>query len=165
MARKVMFVSYAIVSWIYRWVVTFSILYMLHSFLRPYKLGVVSDFMAVFAAGSLAGWPLYRLGKNIHKRGRLPDMKPVRVAVSAMAVAAVILCIFLVPLPVSRVRQYALVQVQPLAIQKSVVPTNCILEHLRVRDGQSVEKDQLLAEFRSLEWENQLEEARAQRDI
>jgi putative peptide zinc metalloprotease protein len=163
--RRVLFLIYAIVSYIYRWVVTFSILYFMSMFLKPYKLGVISGMLACAAAGSLAGWPLYRLGKNIHKRGRLPDMKPVRVTLSSMALAAGILFIFLVPLPVSRVRQQALVQVQPLAIQKAVVPTNCILEHLRVRDGQSVEQDQLLAEFRSLEWENQLEEARAQRDI
>src|SRR5207244_1781086 len=118
--RRILFLVYAIVSYIYRWVVTFSILYFMSMFLKPYKLGVISGILACAAAGSLAGWPLYRLGKNIHKRGRLPDMKPVRVTLSSMAVAAVILCIFLVPLPVSRVRQYALVQVQPLAIQKSV---------------------------------------------
>jgi putative peptide zinc metalloprotease protein len=163
--RRVLFVVYAIVSYIYRWVVTFSILYFMSNFLKPYKLGAISGILACAAAGSLAGWPIYRLGKNIHKRGRLPDMKPVRVTLSIIALVAVILFLFLVPLPVSRVRQQGLVGVQSLAIQKTVVPTNCILEHLRVRDGQSVEKDQLLAEFRSLEWENQLEEARAQRDI
>src|SRR5262249_44119475 len=140
LGRKLLFISYAIVSWIYRWVVTFSILYMMHSFLRPYKLGVISDFMAMFAAGSMAGWPLYRLGKNLHRRGRIPDMKTVRVAVSASVVGAVILAFFLVPLPVSRVRQLALVELEPESNHKLFVVEPGVLEKLHVQDGQKVRK-------------------------
>jgi putative peptide zinc metalloprotease protein len=162
LGRKLLFIFYAIVSWIYRWVVTFSILYMLHSFLRPYKLGVVSDFMAVFAAGSLAGWPLYRLGKNIHKRGRLPDMKPLRVAVSASFVGAVVLFFFLVPLPVSRVRQLALVQVDPDTNHKVFVTVPGVLEELKVSNGQSVRKGDVLAVFSSRDLQAEYLEAKTQ---
>ncbi len=56
--RRVLFVSYAIGSYIYRWVVTFAILWFLYSFLRPYKLEVISQMLALGAAGSMAGWPL-----------------------------------------------------------------------------------------------------------
>jgi putative peptide zinc metalloprotease protein len=163
--RRILFVVYAIVSYIYRWVITFSILYFMSMFLKPYKLGVVSGMLACGAGASLVGWPLYRLGKNLHKRGRLPDMNSVRVTLSAIALAAVVLFIFLVPLPVSRVRQVGLVQVQPDDVQKAVVQIPGILEHLRVRDGEEVQEGQLLAEFRNLDWENQLEEARTERDI
>jgi putative peptide zinc metalloprotease protein len=163
--RRILFVVYAVVSYIYRWVITFSILYFMSMFLKPYKLGVVSGMLAFGAGASLVGWPLYRLGKNLHKRGRLPDMNSVRVTLSAMALAAVILFILLVPLPVSRVRAIGLVQVDPEHIHKAVVNVPGVLEHLRVRDGQEVQQGQLLAEFRNLDWENQLEEARTQRDI
>src|SRR5919204_3511840 len=88
--RRILFVTYAVVSYIYRWVITFSILWFMSQFLKPYKLGVVSGMLACAAAGSMVGWPLYRLGKNLHKRGRLPDMKPVRVTLSAMALAGVV---------------------------------------------------------------------------
>src|SRR5262249_32440195 len=107
--RRILFVAYAVTSYIYRWVVTFSILWFMHNFLKPYKLGVVSDMLALAAAGSMVGWPLYRLGKNLHKRGRLPDMKPVRVSLTTIGVVAILLFVFLVPLPVSRVRQIGLV--------------------------------------------------------
>ena len=71
--RRILFLIYAIGSYIYRWVVTFAIFWF---FIRssPYKLEVISQMLAV-AAVSMAGWPFYRLGKSIYKRGRIPDMK------------------------------------------------------------------------------------------
>ena len=101
LSRKVLFVSYAIVSYVYRIWVTYYIILFLYSFLEPYRLQVVSEMLAWGAAGSLIGWPLFRLGKNLHKRGRLPDMKPLRVTISSGVVAVVFLFLFLVPLPVS----------------------------------------------------------------
>ena len=41
--------------------------------------------LALAALGSMIGWPLFRLIKNIKKRGRLPDMKSVRVTITATA--------------------------------------------------------------------------------
>src|SRR5262249_10178395 len=77
--RRVLFLVYASVSYVYRWVVTFGILWFFYMFLKPYKLGAVGGLLAIGAAASMVGWPLYRLGKNLHKRGRLPDMKMWRV--------------------------------------------------------------------------------------
>lgn len=166
--RKILFVAYAIGSYIYRWVVTFSILFFLSRFLAPYKLESISRLMAAAAAGSLVGWPLYRMGKNLYKRGRMPDMKPRRVTASALVLAAVVLFIVLVPVPVSRVRQTALIQLQPEYIEKVFIPIavkeGAVLERLHVRDGQRVQANEILAEFRSLELENQLEEALTQVD-
>src|SRR5205807_7596883 len=86
MHRKVLFVAYAIVSYIYRWVVTFGILYFFYSFLRPYKLEVISNALALAAVASMTIWPVYRLCRNIHRRGRLPDMKRGRVMISTAVV-------------------------------------------------------------------------------
>src|SRR5215475_10506553 len=124
--RRILFVLYAVISYIYRWVVTFSILYFMSRFLQPYKLGVISGMLAVGAAASMVGWPLFRMLKNLNKRGRLPDMKPVRVTLSSIGVACILLFIFLVPLPVGRLREIGLVQVQPDDLKKIVidVPAN-----------------------------------------
>ncbi|HEV8060734.1 MAG TPA: site-2 protease family protein, partial [Gemmataceae bacterium] len=144
--RRIMFVVYAVISYVYRWVVTFSILYFMSRFLKPYKLGVISGMLACGAAGSMIGWPLYRMLKNLNKRGRLPDMKPVRVTLSSIGVACILLFLFLVPLPVSRLREIGLVQVQPDNVELITisVPSNMpvILKKLRIRDGQMVEKGQ-----------------------
>src|SRR5437899_10865275 len=56
--RKVLFVSYAIGSYIYRWVVTFTILWFVSNFLRPYNLQVISQLITFAAPASLARWPL-----------------------------------------------------------------------------------------------------------
>jgi putative peptide zinc metalloprotease protein len=154
--RRILFVSYAVISYIYRWVITFVILKWMAIFLKPYKLEVISNLLAVLAAGSMIGWPLYRLGKNIHKRGRLPDMKSIRVTLSTCALAAVILAFFLLPLPVSRVRQSGLVQVQPDHIEKVPVVIPGRLKTISVREGQFVRKGALLAQFESQQLEEQV---------
>src|SRR5262245_53410135 len=86
-SRKVLFVAYAILSYIYRWVVTFSILYFLSNWLKPYKLGSLSALLALAALGSMVGWPIYRLFKGLSKRGRLPDMKRKNVTISSLILA------------------------------------------------------------------------------
>src|SRR5262249_13042325 len=164
--RRVMFVLYAIISYIYRWVITFSILYFMSQFLKPYKLGVVSGMLAFAAAASMVGWPLYRLGKNLHKRGRLPDMKPIRVTITTSAIAALLFFIFFIPVPVSRVRGLALVQVQPDHTDNVVIVFPAILEKLdpKTRDGQRVQKGQVPATFRSIRFETNLRDAVIDRD-
>lgn len=94
-------------------------------------------------------------------------MKPVRATVSAVFVAAVVLGFFLIPMPfVSRVRHVALVQVQPEYEVKVYAPlTGGLLEELHVKNGQRVQKGDLLAEFRDIELDSQLQEARTQYDI
>jgi putative peptide zinc metalloprotease protein len=166
LGRRVLFVVYAITSYIYRWVVTFSILWFLYMFLKPYKLGAVSALLALAAAGSMVGWPLWRLGQALHKRGRLPDMKTRRVMASGSVLVAVVLFVFLVPLPVSRVRQTALVQLPPESVEKVFVPApGGILTELEVRYGDQVKQGDILARFRNIDLENQIEETRAEHEI
>jgi putative peptide zinc metalloprotease protein len=160
--RRILFVTYAVTSYIYRWVVTFVILKFMASFLKPYKLEVISTMLAFAALGSMIGWPLYRLGKNLHKRGRLPDMKSARVTVSAIALAALLLGFFFIPFPVTRVRQTGLVQVQPDYIKNVSAEVPGILTKLNVKEGERVKEGTILAEFYSLELKNQEDEAKAQ---
>ncbi|MFN4258701.1 MAG: site-2 protease family protein [Gemmataceae bacterium] len=164
--RRILFVTYAVVSYIYRWVITFSILYFLYSFLKPYKLQSISAMLALAALGSLIGWPLYRFAQGLHKRGRLPDMKKARVSVTVAGLVGLLLFFFLVPLPVSRVRETALVQLQPEAITHVYVPyPGGMLEYLPIRYGQQVEKQEIIARFRNIGLENELEDARTQQYI
>jgi putative peptide zinc metalloprotease protein len=165
LGRRVLFFSYAVVSYVYRWVVTFVILKFMATFLRPYKLEVISTMLAVAALASMVGWPGYRLLKNVAKRGRLPDMKPTRVTISAGLVAAVLLAAFLVPLPVTRVRQAGVVQVQPTEIEQVHIRVPGRLEKIFVKEGQHVRKDHILAEFSSVELESRKDEKLASIDI
>ncbi|HZU37595.1 MAG TPA: site-2 protease family protein, partial [Gemmataceae bacterium] len=165
LSRRILFVTYAVTSYIYRWVVTCFILYFLYHLLAPRKLAALGALLVVAALASLLGWPLFRLGQALHKRGRLPDMNGRRVGTTAAVIAAFVLFIFLVPLPLSRVRQIGLVQVQPEAEANVYVSEPGVLQALYVRDGQRVEENDLLAEFRSLELENELAEAHGEYEV
>jgi putative peptide zinc metalloprotease protein len=162
--RKILFVSYAIGSYIYRWVVTFAILWFLASFLEPYKLKIISQLLALGAAVSMAGWPLYRLGKALYRRGRIPDMKKWRVLASASVLIALVLFACLVPVPVSRIRGQALIQADPAATGKVYVRRPGILTKLNIRPGDYVEEGEEIAEFRDPELESELLKAEIERD-
>lgn len=146
LGRRILFVSYAIVSWVYRWVVTFVILKFLATFLGD-KLKVISMTLAFAALASMLGWPAFRLIKNIRKRGRLPDMKSTRVTVCAVIIALALLTFFFLPLPVSRIRETGLVQVQPRSLAQVHIQVPGILDKLHVVEGQPVKKGKILAEF------------------
>jgi putative peptide zinc metalloprotease protein len=150
--RRWLFVIYAVTSYIYRWVITFVILWFLYNFLKPYKLGVLSGMLALAAVASMVGWPLYRLGKNIHQRGRLPDMKRVRVTITCSIFVGLIVAAFTVPLPVSRVTASGVVEMRPESWEPVYAPVplegqTMILRELHIKDGQRVRKGELLARF------------------
>src|SRR5215210_9166034 len=46
-SRRFLFVSYAVCSYLYRFLVTFSILFFIYQFLKPYKLGSISSMLAI----------------------------------------------------------------------------------------------------------------------
>jgi putative peptide zinc metalloprotease protein len=162
--RRVLFVCYAVASYVYSWVLVFSILWSLSRWLRPYKLGSLSMLLAAASVASMIGWPVYRLLKGVRDRGRLPDMKAGHVAATAALLAA---CgaAFLVPLPVSRIRQSGLVELRPEADEPVFASVSGTLERLHVRDGERVAAGEVLAELRSLELEGQLAEAQSQLGI
>jgi putative peptide zinc metalloprotease protein len=157
--RRVMFVAYAVVSYVYGWVVTFIILKFMATMLKPYKLEVVSEFLAIGALCSMIGWPAYRLIENVRKRGRLPDMKPIRVAITSSIVAAILLVVLFVPLPVTRIGQRGFVQVQPTEIAHVTMDVSGTLKAVHVKEGQAVKKGKLLAEFTSQELEKRRDAA------
>jgi putative peptide zinc metalloprotease protein len=156
--RKVLFLLFAIVSWVYKWFVTFFILKFMSTFLAPYKLEIISNFLALGALASMIGWPAYRMGQSLVKRGRLPDMKNGRVSLTVLAGIGVVLAFFLVPLPVSRIREHGLVQFRPEYLANVYVTGEGVLKKVHVSEGQYVTKDKLLAEFENVELDKKLAE-------
>jgi putative peptide zinc metalloprotease protein len=156
-SRRALFVAYAVGSWVYRWVVTFGIIWFLSGFLDP-KLKVLSRMLAFVSLASMFVWPVFRMIKNVRQRGRLPDMKKNRVYVTlAVAVLVVLLFAFL-PLPVSRVVDTGLVALDPAHATPLTAPEESQLLEVKVREGDRVTSGRVLAEFRSLEFEKKLDE-------
>lgn len=159
--RKWLFVIYAIASWVYRWVLTFSILWFLADFLGP-KLKILSQMLAVMSLASLFIWPTFKVIKNIRQRGRLPDMKAVRVQITLAIFAALLLAFFFLPLPVSRVHETGLVAVAPDALEGVMLSEPARLKSLSdVGPGQKVRRGQSLAMFHSETLEVELAKALA----
>src|SRR5262249_31484752 len=107
--------------------------------------------LALAALGSMVGWPLYRMGKSYTQRGRLPDMKSNRVTITSIIAFLIVLAFFLLPLPVSRVSDKGLVELQPERSQKVFIPYSkgATLQRIAVEEGDRVERGQLLAVFTS----------------
>jgi putative peptide zinc metalloprotease protein len=164
-ARRCFLAAYAVVSQVYRWLLTAVVLWLMYGFLRPYGLGALGGLLAGLSAASMFGWPLYGWLSAWRRRGRLPAMRTWRVLLSLAVLGALFLAACLTPLPMSSIRQTALTEVRPEAIERVYAPAPAVLERLHVRDGQAVQAGEALAEFRSLDAENLLEEARSSRDI
>ena len=148
-------------SYVYRWVVTFGILYFMYTFLKPYKLGAISYLLGTAALGTMVGFPIYKLGKALHRRGRVPDMKPVRVWILASVVAAALIAFLVIPFPM-RVKGLTLVQVDPNKARPVVVPplsgvdpgrSPSFLTEVYVRDGQEVKQGDQLARLTNPEFD------------
>src|SRR5262249_61812651 len=77
-SRRFLFVFYAVASYFYRWLVTFSILFFLYKFLQPYKLGSISAMMAVGSLVPLVGMPFYQMFKFVRTPGRMRKVKKAR---------------------------------------------------------------------------------------
>ena len=107
----------------------------------------------------MVGWPLYRLGKNIYRRGRLPDMKRWRVVVSTVVVVAAILFVCFVPVPVGRIRSPGILQMPPEAQNKVFIRYSGRLEKLLVSAGDHVEKGDELAIFSNQQLQRDLDDA------
>lgn len=88
-------------------------------------------------------------------------MKSTRVTLTAMAAAAVVLGFFLVPLPVTRIREHGIVQFQPEHLSNVYVTTEGILVKVHVKEGEFVPKHKILAEFENVEYDKKLIDLRA----
>jgi len=161
--RKWLFVIYAIASWIYRWVVLFGILWFLADFLGP-KLKILSQMLALVSLASIFVWPTYRVLRNIRQRGRLPDMKAARVYITLAILIGLVVAFFVAPLPVSRVREIGLIEIDPAAIEIKSLPEPATLTSLHVRSGERVKEGNPLGEFTSRQLDVEMERARASRD-
>jgi putative peptide zinc metalloprotease protein len=141
-SRRYLFVTYAVASYLYRWVVTFSILFFLYKFLQPYKLGSISAIMAVGSLVPLLGMPVYQMFKFVRTPGRMRKVKKARAAGFAAVAAAIVAGILLIPTPLRVQGTLVLTAAKPEEIYAEVPGR---LVELRVRDAEWVRKGTVLA--------------------
>ena len=152
-SRRYLFVTYAIASYIYRWFVTFAILWFLSQVLKPYKLESVSYLLALVSLVPLAGMPVYQIGKFLRTPGRLRKVKKVRATAFAVAAIAIVTGILLIPTPLRVGGTFVLKLAKPEVVY---VETEGRLVELNVKNGQWVTKDTVLAKLSNPEKQKEL---------
>ena len=161
-SRRFLFVSYAIASYLYRWVVTFSIIYFLSQVLKPYKLQMISYMLASGALVPLAGMPVYQIIKFLRTPGRLRKVKKARAAGFAVAAVTIVAGILLIPTPLRIQGTLVLTADKPDEIYAEVEGQ---LVELNVRDGEWVSKDTVIAKLINYEKQKELVQKQSDHDI
>jgi putative peptide zinc metalloprotease protein len=154
-SRRYLFVTYAVASYIYRWFVTFAILWFLSQVLKPYKLESVSYLLAAGAVIPLVGMPVYQIGKFLRTPGRLRKVKKARTAAFAAAAIALIAGILAIPTPLRIDGTLVLKLEKPQEVYAEIEGR---LVELSVRDGDWVTKDTVIAKLSNPSKEKELAE-------
>jgi putative peptide zinc metalloprotease protein len=141
-SRRFLFVTYAVASYLYRWVVTFSIIFFLTQFLKKYKLQSVGYMMAGGSLVPLLFMPLYQIVKFVRTPGRMRKVKKARAAVFFAVVGAIVAGILLIPTPLRVSGTLVLSAAKPQELYAEVPGR---LVELNVRDGEWVKKDTKIA--------------------
>lgn len=140
---QVWFVSYAIASWCYRWLIVFGIFVGLYTMLKPRKLQSVG-----IAWGCITGTILLiGLVAGIRMTIKSRKHEPVswgRFAFTATALSALLVAAVSVPLPIYRKAPFYL---EPDGVQDVYAMVPGVLEDVRVRAGQGVRQGELLFVF------------------
>jgi len=161
-SRRFLFVFYAVASYLYRWVVTFSILFFLYKFLQPYKLGSISAMMAVGSLVPLVGMPVYQMIKFVRTPGRMRKVKKLRAATFFAVVGAATAGILLIPTPLRVQGTLVLTAAKPELVYAEVPGR---LVELFVRDGQVVKEGTLLATLSNPEKMRERETLQEQHEV
>ncbi|MGL4461462.1 MAG: efflux RND transporter periplasmic adaptor subunit, partial [Planctomycetia bacterium] len=149
------FAAYAVTAYLYRWVVTFGILLFMYTFLKPYKLAMISKILAVASLIPLAVLPVYQMQKNLRNRWRGLKVNKTRMATSIPLAVAVVALVLFMPLPMW-------IDV-PMMLQVRdghtvYVPQQGILQELNVVDRDRVGSGTLLARLYDPKMSKELEE-------
>ena len=161
-SRRYLFVTYAMASYIYRWFVTFAILWFLSQVLKPYKLESVSYLLALVSLVPLVGMPVYQIGKFLRTPGRLRKVKKVRATAFAVAAIALVTAILLIPTPLRIQGTLVLKLAKPEVVYAEVEGR---LVELNVKNGEWVTKDTVLAKLSNPEKQKELLEQQHDHDV
>ena len=142
--RKWFFAFYAVLAYVYRYVITFSILYFMYTFLKPYKLGSISAMLAVLALIPLLVFPVFKTGKAVKQRWRKLRVNKARFAAATGLAVALLLMLALIPFPM---RIDVPMVVQPHEPTTVFVRQPGMLGEVFVEDGDVVAAGELLGEL------------------
>jgi len=161
-SRRYLFVIYAVASYIYRWFVSFAILWFLSQFLKKWKLESVAYLLAVAALVPLMGMPVYQIGKFLRTPGRLRKVKKARASAFAAAAIALVAGILWIPTPLRISGSMVLRLAHPDVLYAEVEGR---LVELNVKNGDWVKKDTVLAKLSNPEKQRDLLQRQSEQEV
>ena len=161
--RQWLFATYTVASAIYRWVVTFSILYFLNRVFEPYGLKILGQAIALGSIYGLVFQPLWNVYKFFKVPGRLGKVSHLRVYATLAVVFGAIIGIGFVPLP-SHV--YCPLEVQARhAASVYVDVVDGILDEVFVHPGDRVVEGQPLAQLHNIDVDIHIADLTGKRNV
>lgn len=150
------FALYTVAAFCYRWLIMFSIIYFLTTWLEPYGLESVGVGIALFSLVGMVGMPLFKLYKYMSVPGRMHQVKKIRFFSILGTVLMVLALVLLTPFP-SYLRCSMIVV--PDQIETIYIEEAGILEECFVKPGQQVTVGQPLARLSNVDLQLDLVEA------
>jgi len=150
------FALFTVASFCYRWLIMFSIIFFLMTWLEPYGLESLGVGIALFSLIGIVVMPGYKLYKYMSVPGRMHQVKKVRFFSILGAVLLLLAVILLTPLP--HYLRCALIVV-PDKLETIYIQEQGILEECLVKPGEVVEKGQVLARLTNLDLALELADA------
>src|SRR5262245_32691290 len=141
-ARRTFFFIFAVASYVYRWFVSFAILWFLYRFLVPYKLGTLSAMMAAASLGTLLVVPGYQLGKFLWESRRTSNVSKLRLSITLAVLAVAAGLFFFLKLPYNLSASFVVAPEQPEYV---FVEVSGVLREQRVKDRDYVQRGDVLA--------------------
>jgi len=159
--HQTLFALYTVASFFYRWIILLSILYFLNKVFEPYGLKVIGQMIALASLYGLIVMPFWKVYQFFRVPGRWSKVKRLRVVITLLLLGAVVGGVLFVPLPSS---VWCLFVLQPHDATSVYVKVEGVLENVRVKAGDQVEQEQLLARLSNPDLEIALAELTGQRD-
>jgi len=145
-----LFALYAVASSLYGWMVTASIFLFVWSVFKPYRLEVLGQVLAMGALWGLVVRPLQNVVKFLNVPGRREEVKVRHLVGTAVAAAAVVGAVALIPLPQ---RVWCPAELRPRGEDTVYVSVPGRLESVAVAAGAQVTEGDELGRLSSLDLE------------
>lgn len=149
-ARPGLLALYAVASFAYRILITFSIVLMLMTLLRPYRLEVLARTFGLMALAGLLAAPLWRLVQFLRSDGLRSQLKRRRTVGTGLVTAAAVGALVFLPLPQC---VWGTLEIEPRDVQRVYVDVPGTVVGSTVRPGDVVTAGTVLARLENLDLE------------
>jgi putative peptide zinc metalloprotease protein len=159
--HQLLFAFYTVASFLYRWVVLFSILYFLNKVFEPYGLKVLGQAIALASIYGMFFMPAKAVWKFFRVPGRWSKVKRLRMYTSLLLIAGAVGALLFIPFPL---RVWAPFELQPHNAESVYVEVPGQLVQQGVKAGDRVKKGDLIAQLENLDLKLQIAQLDGERN-